>query len=581
VIVLDAVPHPPVATSHCAKTAYVYVRQSSVSQVTRHAESTDLQYGLVERAVKLGWPRDRVEVIDDDLGKSGADSDERRGFQRLIAEIGLGHAGLVVSLDASRLARNNSDWHRLLELCGLFQTLIADAERIYDPRAYHDRLLLGLSGIMSEAELHHLKLRLHAGERNKASRGELRQPLPVGLARMPSGEVIFNPDEEVQARLRLVFSTFAEWGTANAVVRYLRRHRLPLPSRPLRGPAPHQVVWDHATSSMVAAILHNPAYAGAYVYGKSARDPVRARPGLPGTGIVRVPIDRWAVLLHDRYPAYISWDEFMANQARLEANQNSYNRGHPGAARRGQALLQGIAICGRCGAHMQLHYSGPTGEFPVYVCFQAAQRGTEERCQQVRVLGLDDEIEHIVLEALAPDKLAIAMATMAEVEHEEAALQRQWQLRLERVRYEAERARRQYDAVEPENRLVARSLEAQWEDKLRAVEQLEREYEGWRHRQRLTLSQEDRDQILALAQDLPRVWSAAQRHRRIESNCCGYSSIACCSTTTNWLAEPGSRSTGSPVPRPSTGEYDACVATSTTPTWSNRKLESASSTERS
>lgn len=507
-IVVDALPHPAVTTSHCSKTAYVYVRQSSVSQVTRHAESTDLQYGLVERAVKLGWPRDRVVVIDDDLGKSGADSDERRGFQRLIAEIGLGHAGLVVSLDASRLARNNSDWHRLLELCGFFQTLIADAERIYDPRAYHDRLLLGLSGIMSEAELHHLKLRLHAGERNKASRGELRQPLPVGLARTPSGEAILNPDEEVQARLRLVFSTFAEWGTANAVVRYLRRHRLPLPSRPLRGPAPHQVVWDRATSSTVAAILHNPAYAGAYVYGKSIRDPVRAKPGLPGTGIVRVPIDRWAVLLHDRYPAYISWDQFMANQARLEANQNSYKRGHPGAARRGQALLQGIAICARCGAHMQLHYSGPSGEFPVYVCFQAAQRGTEERCQEVRALGLDDEIEHIVLEALAPDKLAIAVATMAEVEHEEAALQRQWQLRLERVRYEAERARRQYDAVEPENRLVARSLEAQWEDKLRAVEQLHREYESWRRRQRLTLSQEDRDQILALAQDLPRVWTA-------------------------------------------------------------------------
>jgi DNA invertase Pin-like site-specific DNA recombinase len=467
-----------------------------------------LQYGLVERAVTLGWPRDRVEVIDDDLGKSGADSDERHGFQRLIAEIGLGHAGLVVSLDASRLARNNSDWHRLLELCGLFQTLIADAERIYDPRAYHDRLLLGLSGIMSEAELHHLKLRLHAGERNKALRGDLRQPLPVGLARLPSGEVVMNPDEEVQARLRLIFSTFSEWSTANAVVRYLRRNDLPVPSRPLRGPAPHQIVWDRATSSQIAAILHNPAYAGAYAYGKSTRDPTRTKPGRPGTGIVGVPIDRWVVLLHDRYPAYISWDQFMANQARLKANRNSYKQGNPGAPRRGQALLQGIAICARCGAHMQLQYSGPSGEFPVYICFQAAKRGPDQLCQQVRALGLDEEIERILLDALAPDKLEIAVATMAEVEREDAALQRQWQLRLERVGYEAERARRQYDAVEPENRLVARSLEAQWEDRLRAVEQLEREYETWRRRQRLTLGAEDRDQILALAQDLPRVWSA-------------------------------------------------------------------------
>lgn len=503
---LELAAHSAVTTSHRARTAYVYVRQSSVSQVARHTESTDLQYGLVERAIRLGWPRDRVVVIDDDLGKSGADSDERHGFQRLIAEIGLGHAGLVVSLDASRLARNNSDWHRLLELCGLFQTLIADAERLYDPRAYHDRLLLGLSGIMSEAELHHLKLRLHAGERNKALRGELRQPLPVGLIRLANGEVVLNPDQEVQARLHLVFSSFAELSTANGVVRYLRRHDLPLPSRPLRGPAPHQVLWDQATSSLVTAILHNPAYAGAYAYGKSTRDPLRAKPGRPGTGIVSLPIDRWTVLLHNRYPAYVSWDVFMTNQARLEANQ--YRPAHPGAARRGEAMLQGIAICARCGARMQLHYSGPSGEFPVYKCFEAGQTSSVVRCQEVRALGLDEEVERIMLQALAPDRLAIAVATMAEAEREDAALQRQWQLRLERARYEAERARRQYDAVEPENRLVARTLETQWEDKLRAAEQLEREHESWCQRQRLTLTEADRDQLLALAEDLPRVWSA-------------------------------------------------------------------------
>jgi DNA invertase Pin-like site-specific DNA recombinase len=330
---LDGGSHASITTGHRAKAAYVYVRQSSVNQVNRHSESTDLQYGLVERAVRLGWPRERVMVIDDDLGKSGTASDERHGFQRLIAEIGLGQAGLVVSMDASRLARNNSDWHRLLELCGIFQTLIADAERVYDPRAYHDRLLLGLSGIMSEAELHHLKLRRHAGERNKALRGELRQPLPAGLSRLASGEVILNPDQEGQARLRLVFSSFVELGTAHAVVRYLRQHDLPLPSRPLRGPAPHQVVWDVASSSLVTAILHNPAYAGAYVYGQSTRDPTRSKAGRPGTGTVSLPMDRWLVLLHDRYPAYISWDEFMANQAQLQANQTSYKRGHRGARR--------------------------------------------------------------------------------------------------------------------------------------------------------------------------------------------------------------------------------------------------------
>jgi DNA invertase Pin-like site-specific DNA recombinase len=497
-----------VTNSHRARTAYVYVRQSSVNQVVHHGESTDLQYGLVERAIHLGWPRDRVVVIDDDLGKSGGWSDQRVGFQRLMAEIGLGQVGLVVSLDASRLARNSSDWHRLLELCGLFDTLIADAERLYDPRAYHDRLLLGLSGIMSEAELHHLKLRLHAGSRNKALRGELRQPLPVGLARLASGEAGFNPDEEVQARLRLVFTTFAELGSATAVVRYLWQHHLPLPTRPLHGPAPHRIVWDNATLHAVLGILHNPAYAGAYVYGRTARDPARARSGRRGAGVMDVPMDRWAVLLHDAYPAYISWQTFMANQQRLEGNQYLYAKGRPGAPGRGDALLQGIAICARCGARMQLHYSGPSGEYPVYVCSHLGGEPERRECQFVRTHGIDAEIERLVLEALAPDQLAIALASMEATEHEEAALQKQWHLRLERARYESERARRQYEAVEPENRLVARTLERQWEEKLRAVEHIEREYETWRRRQQVTVSTDEREQILALAQDLPAIWQA-------------------------------------------------------------------------
>src|SRR5690349_6129290 len=267
------------AHAHRARLAYVYVRQSSPGQVRHHQESTELQYRLVERASLFGWPRERVHVIDDDLGKSGTSSRDRHGFQTLIAEVGLGKAGLVLSLDASRLARNNRDWHQLLELCSLFGVLIADGERLYDPAAYHDRLLLGLSGIMSEAELHQIKIRLHQGERQKATRGELRLPLPAGLTQNRDGSVTFNPDEEVQERLRLVFAKFRELRSAKAVMRYLRGNNLLLPVRPLLGPAPHDVVWRMADSARVVQILKNPAYAGAYVYGRRRPDPLRRQPG--------------------------------------------------------------------------------------------------------------------------------------------------------------------------------------------------------------------------------------------------------------------------------------------------------------
>ncbi len=497
-----------ITTEHRAKLAYVYIRQSSLSQVTRHPESTELQYQLAERATQLGWPAERIQIIDEDLGKSGASAEQRGGFQQLMAEIGLARVGLVLSLDASRLARNNADWYRLIDLCSVFGTLIADTEAVYDPCVYTDRLLLGLSGMMSEAELHHLKQRLHAGEWHKAERGELRLALPAGLVRTRSGEVMLHPDEEVQSRIRLVFAKFQELGSARAVVRYFRRSALLLPARPLRGPFPHELVWQAATSSAVLRILKNPAYAGAYVYGRKTSEPARRKPGHPRSGSVLRPIDAWPVLIHNRYPAYISWDAFLAHQAQLRANQNHYEEEKHGVPRKGQALLQGIAICGRCGARMHLRYSGPQGEFPVYTCTYGSNNTCSSHCQEVRALGLDAEIERLVLTALAPDKLAIALAALEQLEQEQAALGRQWQLRLERTRYEAERARRQYNAVEPENRLVARTLERAWEDKLRSVEKVEQEYQAWRQHTQFELTAADRQDILALGQDLPRVWHA-------------------------------------------------------------------------
>ena len=498
-----------ITTAHRAKLCYVYVRQSSPGQVRHHQESTELQYRLVERAVALGWPRERVRVIDDDLGKSGASGSDRRGFQALIAEVGLGKAGLVMSLDASRLARNNRDWHQLLELCSLFGVLIADGERLYDPAAYHDRLLLGLSGIMSEAELHQIKIRLHQGERQKAARGELRMPLPAGLIQTRDGSITFNPDEEVQERLRLVFGKFRELRSAKAVMRYLRQNNLLIPVRPLRGPAPHDVVWRAADSARVMHILKNPAYAGAYVYGRRRPDPLRRQPGSDRIGTVAVAPADWSICLKDAHPAYVEWEEFMANQRQLADNVGRYDLGRPGAPRKGSALLQGIVSCGRCARRMCLRYSGPHGDYPVYMCVADHASEGLPRCQEVRALAVDAEVERLILAALAPDRIVLAVAALGEIEQEARLIERQWSLKRERARYDAERARRQYDAVEPENRLVARSLERVWEERLRRADQIEQEYDAWRRQQAFAIADNDRQQILALGEDLPRLWHAA------------------------------------------------------------------------
>ena len=496
-----------VTTAQRAKLAYIYVRQSSVNQVRQHQESTELQYRLVDRAAALGWPEERIQVIDEDLGKSGAGGAERHGFQKLIAEIGLGNAGLVVSLDASRLARNNRDWHQLLELCSVFGVLIADGERLYDPRAYHDRLLLGLSGIMSEAELHQIRVRLHQGERQKAARGELRLPVPAGLALDRAGAIILNPDEEVRARIELVFVKFQELHTARAVMRFLRAHGLPLPVRPLLGPSPHGVVWREADSARVRSILQNPAYAGAYVYGRRRVEPSRRRPGA-GPATVKVAIKDWPVCLRAAHPGYISWEEYMANQRRLAGNANRYEAGHIGAPRKGVALLQGVALCGRCGRRMSLRYTGPDGDYPVYCCRFDRDQRSAALCQEARALPIDALVEGALLDALAPDQIAIALAAVGQLEEETRQLERQWALRRERARYEAERARRQYDAVEPENRLVARSLERAWEEKLRAVEAIDQEHARWRAEEPLALEDEDRAALQALGENLPQIWRA-------------------------------------------------------------------------
>jgi DNA invertase Pin-like site-specific DNA recombinase len=497
-----------ITDTHRAKLAYVYIRQSTPGQLVHHRESTARQYELVERAVALGWPAPRVQIIDEDLAKSGAHAEQRLGFQHLLAELSLGRVGLVLSLEAARLARNSADWYRLLDLCSIFGALIADAEVVYDPGQYHDRLLLGLAGMMSEAELHHMHVRLHAGQRHKAERGALALPLPAGLERLRSGEVVLHPDEEVQARLRLVFDTFDRLGSARAVAQYLHRHDLTLPTRPHHGPPPLPIVWVAAHTNGILNMLQNPAYAGAYVWGKSTTAPTRRKPGVSHSGIVRLPHDQWQVCLHNLYPAYIPWEQFLATQQRLRANQYRYRDAQPGAPRLGHALLQGIALCGRCGARLWVRYRGTRGERPGYVCNANALAVGEPRCQEVHAADVDPMVARLILQALEPDKLALAVEAFAHLTRERAGLDHQWQLRLERARFDAERAKRQYDAVEPENRLVARNLERHWEATLRAVEAVERDYGQWQGQHDTGLSGADRQAILDLGQNLPALWYA-------------------------------------------------------------------------
>ena len=488
---------------HRDRLAVVYVRQSTLQQMARHQESTRLQYGLVERALELGWARQQVLVIDEDLGKSGSSAQGRLGFQRLVAEVGLDHVGLVLGLEMSRLARCCRDWHQLLEVCAVFGTLIGDLDGIYDPSDYNDRLLLGLKGTMSEAELHVLKQRMLAGKRAKAARGELGMSVPIGYIRRLSGEVIKDPDEQAQATIALVFDQFERQGTINGVLRYLVRHRIGLPVRVHSGPTKGELEWHRANRETLSNLLHHPMYAGAYVYGRRPSDPRRQQPGRPATGRTVAAPEQWQVLIKDHYPAYISWERFERNLAQLEANCSAVL----GVPRHGPSLLSGLVICGRCGLRMSAGYRNNGRELRYSCCRAAADYG-EARCQSLAGRALDEQVSQLVLQALEPSALELSLKVAEDLEAERQQLHQHWAQRLERARFEAERAARQYHAVEPENRLVARTLERQWEAALAAQETLKGEYQRFLAEQPKTISAAERAAIRRLASDIPALWRA-------------------------------------------------------------------------
>jgi DNA invertase Pin-like site-specific DNA recombinase len=498
-------PHRKVRPEHLKRDAYLYIRQSTLHQVLHNTESTQRQYALKQRAVALGWPVERVIVIDSDLGQSGASAADREGFQKLVAEVGMGHVGIVLGLEVSRLARNCTDWHRLLEICGLTDTLILDEDGLYDPGHFNDRLLLGLKGTMSEAELHILRARLQGGIRSKARRGELRMPLPVGLVYDAQERVVLDPDTQVRNAVRTFFQAYQRHGSALAVVKHFGRNGLNFPRRLRGGINKGQLVWGPLGHTRALQILRNPRYAGAFVFGRTRT----CKRSTGCAGAKRLPQEEWHTLITDAHPGYISWPQYQDNLRTLhtcaQAHGRDRRRSPPG---QGPALLQGLVVCGVCGRRMTVRYhqyrrGKTTGD---YICQHESTDHGRSVCQTLPGSGIDQAVGQLLLETIQPTNLELAFDVQAELQarlEEVDALRRQ---QVERARYEADLARNRYMQVDPNNRLVADALEADWNEKLRILSEAQEQYEQQRQKDRAVVNESSRQQVLALAQDLPRLW---------------------------------------------------------------------------
>ena len=497
-------PESKVTAEHLQRAAYLYIRQSTLRQVLENTESTERQYALRRRAVALGWPEDRIVVIDHDQGQSGASASEREGFQRLVADVGLGQAGIVMGLEVSRLARNCADWHRLLEICALSHTLILDEDGLYDPAHDNDRLLLGLKGTMSEAELHVLKARLVGGVLNKAQRGELKMPLPVGLV-YEEEKVILDPDQQVQQSLRVFFATFERTGSAWATVQAFRREGLKFPKRGQAGSG--EIAWQELTHSITLDTLHNPRYAGAFCFG-------RTRSWTDAQGkyhCQQLPREQWRFLKHNAHPGYVTWDQFLDNQERLLQNHQAHGGGErkAGLPREGPALLQGLALCGKCGRSMTVCYHHRFGRLtPDSMCQKNCVEQSQPACQRIPGTGIDEALSQLLVQSVTPLALEVALHVQSEIQQRLAEADRLRQQQVQRAQYEADRARVRYMRVDPNHRLGADTLEAQWNEKLRLLAQAKEDCEKQQRLDSAQLTQEQRAKILALAADFPRLWQA-------------------------------------------------------------------------
>ncbi|MBV9764511.1 MAG: recombinase family protein [Acidobacteriaceae bacterium] len=495
---------------HQNKPAYVYVRQSTMGQVRHNQESTERQYALRQKALELGWSEPTIRTLDRDLGHSGAQMAGREDFKTLVSEISLGQVGAVFALEVSRLARSDLDWHRLLQLCALTQTLVIDEDGCYDPSDFNDGLLLGLKGTMAQAELHFLRARLLGGKLNKARKGELRFPLPVGYCYDEAG-IISDPDEEVRGAVELVFRLFRETGSAYTVVQRFFESGLRFPKRAYGGAWDGQLLWGRLTHSRVLSILKNPCYAGMYVFGR-----YQYRRQITAAGEVRkrmqaVARPEWRVSIKEHHEGYICWEEYEKNAARLEKNRtNGEETILSGPAREGFALLQGLLLCGQCGRALTVRYTGNGGIYPTYLCNRLVREGLASNyCMSFRCDLVDAAISQEVLMALQPAELELALAALHELEVRDQTIFRQWQMRLERAEYEAALAERRYQEVDPSQRLVAATLERRWNEALLRLEDLKKQAVEFQHQETRLATPGQKAKVLALARDLPRLWHAS------------------------------------------------------------------------
>ena len=497
--------HQKVHARHLSLNAYLYVRQSSLQQVLQNTESTRRQYQLRQRALALGWPGESIVVIDTDQGQSAARAVDRKGFQQLITQVSLGRAGIVMGLEVSRLARNSADWHRLLEICALTDTLLLDEDGVYNPAHFNDRLLLGLKGTMSEAELHILRARLRGGILSQARRGALRCPLPAGFVYDENGQVRLDPDKRVREAICLLFKTFRRTGSAHGVVKHFRDQGLKFPRRPVNVPRSTPHVWGGLRHGRVVFILRNPRYAGAFFFGRTRQ----RRP--PGGGVrsQKLPRSEWVALIPDAHEGYITWEQFEENGKRLQENAAAlgYDRKR-GPPREGPALLQGMILCGKCGRRMSVRYNQQLGQLvPRYTCAQESTAGAGPVCQSIPGKALDRHVGELLLKIVTPVSLEVAVSVQAELEAQAYEADQLRRKAVEAAQYQVKLARRRYMRVDPDNRLVADLLEAEFNARLRELGEVQQEYEALSRAAQQGLNAEKRRQIMALAVDFPRLWN--------------------------------------------------------------------------